>query len=449
MQPAAQAETASTPPASASAGAESLFALLLKDDLTSEEKQLIVEQTLAFYEQNLNPGYLEFKKSSDAKAVEWTGSGAWMTDLDGHSFIDCLGGYGVFALGHRPPEVIAAVEKSLTRIGLTGQELLNPFQAALAHRLAEISPGDLAYSYFHGGGAESNEAAFKIARLATGRVKHITMSNSFHGKTMGALAATNRDVIRQPFEPLVPGFIEVPFDDLDALEHAMSEEIASVIVEPVQGEGGINVPSDDFLPGVRALCDRYGALMHIDEVQTGMGRTGRWFGCDHCGVAPDLMTLGKALGGGVMPISAVHGNWRAWERLTENPWYVTNTFGGGAPACAASLATIGILERDRIIEQVPAKGELMLSLLSQIAERHPQHIKEVRGLGLLIGVEFHQRETGVAVAKKLFEHGVLVAHTINNPRVIRIEPPLVISEEEIRQVASRLAAVMGEVEAGK
>ncbi|OPX21243.1 MAG: hypothetical protein B1H03_07325, partial [Planctomycetales bacterium 4484_113] len=261
VQPAAQAETASTPPASASAGAESLFALLLKDDLTSEEKQLIVEQTLAFYEQNLNPGYLEFKKSSDAKAVEWTGSGAWMTDLDGHSFIDCLGGYGVFALGHRPPEVIAAVEKSLTRIGLTGQELLNPFQAALAHRLAEISPGDLAYSYFHGGGAESNEAAFKIARLATGRVKHITMSNSFHGKTMGALAATNRDVIRQPFEPLVPGFIEVPFDDLDALEHAMSEEIASVIVEPVQGEGGINVPSDDFLPGVRALCDRYGALM--------------------------------------------------------------------------------------------------------------------------------------------------------------------------------------------
>ena len=426
-----------------------MFELLLKDDLTDEEKRLVIEQTLAFYERHLNPGFLKFKKSSDSKAVEWRGSGVIMTGLDGHTFLDCLGGYGVFALGHRPAEVISAVGRSLDHIGLTGQELLSPYQAALAHKLAEITPGDLAYSYFHCGGAESNDAAFKIARLATGRVKHVTMSNSFHGKTMGSLAATNREIIRKPFEPLVPGFIEVPFNNLDALERAMSDEIASVVVEPVQGEGGINVPSPGFLTGVRALCDRYGALMHLDEVQTGMGRTGRWFGCDHWGVAPDLMTLGKALGGGVMPISAVHGNWRAWERLAENPWYVSNTFGGGAPACAASLATIRVLERDRIIEQVPAKGELMRRLLSEIAERHPQAVKDVRGLGLLIGVEFQERETGVAVAKKLFQHGVLVAHTINNPRVIRIEPPLVIGEEEIREVASRLGEVMDEVAAGK
>jgi len=423
-----------------------MWELLLKKDLTAEEKQVIIDRTTEYYGRHLNPGFLKFKKSSDSKAIEWSGSGATMVDIHGRRFIDCLGGYGVYVLGHRPPEVIAALQRVFERIGMYSQELLSPFQAELAHRLAGLSPGDMKYTYYHSGGAESNDAAIKIARLATGRRKHITMSNSFHGKTLGALSATNREPIRKPFEPLVPGFIEVQWDDLESLEAAMSDEIASVILEPVQGEGGINLPSDGYLKGVRELCDRHGALMHFDEIQTGFGRTGRWFGAQHWEVAADLMTLGKALGGGIYPISAVHGNERAWHRLEENPWWITNTFGGSAPACACALATIEVMRRDGVVEQAAAKGELFLRLLREAAEAHAGRIAEVRGIGLLIGVEFVRQEDAVSVAKNLFAKDVLTAHTINNPAVIRIEPPLIISEEEIRQVVARFAECLDECE---
>jgi len=416
-----------------------MWELLLKPDLTAAEKQTVIDRTLEYYEKHLNPGFLKYKKSGDARAVEWAGSGALMADIHGREFIDCLGGYGIYVLGHRPQEVIEAVERVYDRIGMYSQELLSPFQAELAKRLAELSPGDMQYSYFHSGGAESNDAAIKIARLATGRSKHITMSRGFHGKTLGALSATNREAIRRPFEPLVPGFIEVPWNDLDALAAAMSDEIASVILEPVQGEGGINLPAEGYLQGVRELCDRHGALLHFDEIQTGFGRTGRWFAAEHWGVAADIMTLGKALGGGVYPISAVHGNARAWKRLEENPWYVTNTFGGGAPACACAIATMEAVKELNVVEEAARKGTLFLELLREAAASQAALIKEVRGLGLLLGVEFHAPEDAAAAAKRLFEQGVLTAHTMNNPAVIRIEPPLIITDEQIRLVARRFA----------
>ena len=421
-----------------------MWELLLKPDLTADEKQTIIDRTLEYYGKHLNPGFLKYKKSSDSKAIEWGGRGSVMVDIHGRRFIDCLGGYGIYVLGHRPPEVIDAVIKVYERIGMYSQELLNPFQAELAMQIAELTPGDMKYTYFHSGGAESVDAAIKLARLATGRTKHITMSKGFHGKTMGALSATNREGIKKPFEPLVPGFIEVPWDNLEALEAAMSAEIASVIMEPIQGEGGINIPSDGFLKGVRELCDKHGALLHFDEVQTGLGRTGKWFGAQHWGVSADLMTLGKALGGGIYPISAVHGNERAWRRLDENPWWVTNTFGGSAPACAAALATLEVMKRDNIVEQAATKGEFFMGLLREASAEHPGLIKEVRGIGLFIGIEFNEEKAAVDVAKNLFTKDVLTAHTINNPAVIRIEPPLVITEDEMRQVAARFGACLDE-----
>ncbi len=421
-----------------------MWELLLKSNPTDDEKQIIIDRTLEYYGNHLNPGFLKFKKSSDSKAIEWTGTGSVMEDIHGRRFIDCLGGYGIYVLGHRPPEVIAALKMVYDRIGMYSQELLNPFQAELAWRLAELSPGDMKYSYFHSGGAESNDAAIKIARLATGRHKHISMSLGFHGKTMGALSATNRAVISQPFEPLVPGFIEVAWNDLEALDAAMSSEIASVILEPVQGEGGINLPAENYLPGVRELCDKHGALLHLDEVQTGFGRTGKWFAAQHWGVEADLMTLGKALGGGIYPISAVHGNERAWHRLEENPWWVTNTFGGGAPACACAIATIEAMKARNIVEQAASKGKFFLELLRGVTEPYKERIAEVRGIGLLIGIEFKDANDAVSVAKRLFAKDVLTAHTINNPSVVRIEPPLVITEEEMQLVAARFQECLDE-----
>ena len=420
--------------------------LCLKNNLSKEEQDRLIEETLENTREYLNPGFVRFKRSAKAKGVEWEGDGAVMRGVHGHEFIDCLGGYGVFALGHRPKEVVDAVMLVYQRIGLYSQELLNPVQGALARKLAELSPGDLKYTYFHCGGGESNDAAIKAARIATGRTKHITAHKSFHGKTMGALSATNREAIRKPFEPLVPGFIDVPYNDLGELEEVMSEEIASVILEPIQGEGGINVPYDDYFAGVRALCDNYGALLHVDEVQTGFGRTGYMFAMEHYkGVVPDIMTLGKAMGGGVMPISAVHGTAKVWKRLEENPWYLTNTFAGSAPACAAAIKTIEILLRDDLPKQSREKGEYFKRNLSEMWHEHPGVIRDVRGRGLFIGVEFHEAEVGLAVANALFEKDVLVANTINNPRAIRIEPPLVISREQIDTVLTKFRDALKDV----
>ncbi len=423
-----------------------MFEALFKTDLSDAEKKEIISATILSYKEYLNPGFLRFKKSADSKAVEWSAYGATMYDINDRSFIDCLGGYGVFCLGHRPKAVIDAVIRTLERIGISSQELLSPYQSALAMELAQITPGDLKHSYFHSGGGEANDAGIKLARIATGRKKHVTFSMSFHGKTMGALSATNRERITKPFEPLVPGFIEVAYNDVEGVRNVMSEEVASIIVEPIQGEGGINVPSDEFLLALRDICDEYGALLHVDEVQTGFGRTGKWFACEHSGVVPDIMTLGKALGGGVMPIAAVHAKPEVFKPLEENPWYLSCTFGGNPPACSAGIATIHELKRLGIIEEVAGKGELFIGLLKELKDDFGHKITDIRGRGLLIGVEFVDEETGNTVAKKLFEADVLTAHTANNPRVIRIEPPLVISVEEIHEVVRRMRKVLSELD---
>ncbi len=400
----------------------------------------MAELTFAGYREFLNPAFLRAKRGGTAHEVEWRGEGPWMISADGERFIDCLGGYGVFALGHRPKEVIAAMEQVFQRIGLYSQELLNPFQAALAGLLAELSPGNLKYTYFHCGGAESNDAAIKVARLATGRTLHISFSRAFHGKTMGSLSATNRPSIKRPFEPLVPGFVELPWNDLEAFERFMAGrggEVASVIVEPIQGEGGINLPDDEFLPGLRRITRQYGALLHLDEVQTGLCRTGKFFAAQWWGVEPDLMTLGKALGGGVVAISAVMGTPEVWKGLEENPYYITNTFAGAQPVCAAALRALELYREMDLAEQSREKGEKFVGELRELQNRFPHLIREVRGKGLFIGVEMSSEALGKKVADLLFERRVLTANTMNNPATIRIEPPLIITEELIGEVLSR------------
>ena len=313
--------------------------------------------------------------------------------IQGNEFIDCLAGYGVFVLGHRPQRVLDAVLNVYSRMGLYSQELLNPLQGELAKKLAEITPGDLKYTYFHLGGGESNDAALKMARAyhravnRDDRYIHVTFRKAFHGKTFGALSATNRPGLKYRFLPLVTGIGEpgtvAEYNDLESLEHVMllyGYRTASVVVEPVQGEGGIIVPDSDFLPGVRALCDKYGALMHVDEVQSGFCRSGRMFCCEYTGVVPDIMTMAKAMSGGVFPISGMIVRPHVIKAAEENPWYFTNTFAGSAPGCAASLTAILVMEDDNIAEQSSVKGLFFKEELLKIAKDFPKKIKEVRGL---------------------------------------------------------------------
>ncbi len=395
---------------------------------------MYVEETFEKYEKYLNPSVARLFRFMGLASVETKAEGWIITDSDGREFIDCLGGYGMFCLGHRHPKVVEAVKGALDSIPMCGEILFNRPMADLAERLAEITPGSLQYSFFVNSGTEAVEGALKIARLATGRKKYIAAKNAFHGKTYGSLTATGRDLFRKPFEPLLQNFTHVEFGNIAALEAAIDNETAAVILEPVQGEGGIIVPPDGYLAAVRALCDKTGVLLIADEVQTGIGRTGKWFGVDHEGVTPDIMALAKALGGGIMPIGSFTATPEVWAGLIESPFLHTSTFGGNQMACVAGLATLKVIEEEDLLNRGALAGAYLKKGLEEIQKDYPLVIKEVRGRGMMIGIELTKEGAGGMLMSLMIDSNILIAYTLNNPKVIRMEPPLIMPIEVIDQV---------------
>ncbi len=429
--------------------------LVAKKDLTAEDKAFVTEATANYYASHVNPGILEYRKavSTEYISVEWEDSANGFEDINGKKYLDLLGGYGIFNVGHRHPKVVEAVTNQLKRQALHSQELLEPFRAILAKLISDITPGDLQFSFFGNSGAEAVEGAMKLAMLHTGRKSFVAATSAFHGKTLGALSATAKAKFRQPFLPILPDCYHVPFGDADYIESALrsadevGNDIAGVILEPIQGEGGINVPPDDYLPRVRDLCDRYGALLIADEVQTGMGRTGKMFCVDHWNVVPDIMCLGKALGGGVMPIGAFVSNKTIWEQLFPEPWLHSTTFGGNPLACVAAIAGIHVLLEEKLPERAEKMGNEMMSKLKALRRRFPKLCADIRGKGLMIGMEFPTDAIGYEVAKGLFDGGVLVAGTLFSAKTIRIEPPLTITEKEVTSALNTIEKVFKEVNA--
>ncbi|MFZ5632759.1 MAG: putrescine aminotransferase [Bacillota bacterium] len=427
--------------------------LIAKKELSREEKDWVVQATVEAFREHVNPGFLEYRKSvsTDYTSVEWSDQGSTFTDIYGREFIDCLGGFGIYNVGHRHPKVLQAVINQLQRQALHSQELLDPLRGFLAKLLAEITPGDLKYAFFVNSGTESVEGALKFARMYTGRKNFIATTRAFHGKSLGSLSGTAKAVFRKPFQPLIPGFHHVPYGNADAIEMMLEscafvgEEVAAVLLEPIQGEGGVIVPPDDYLPRVRELCDRYGALLILDEVQTGMGRTGKMFCCEHYDVTPDILCLAKAFGGGVMPISTFISTAKIWEKLIENPILHSTTFGGNPVCCAAAIANINVILEENLPQRAAESGAYMIGRLRELAASYPAVVQEVRGKGLMIGIEFITNELGYAVAKGLFDRGVLVAGTYINSKSIRIEPPLTISREQQDAVLDRLNKVLDRV----
>ena len=395
---------------------------------------MFVEETIEKYEKYLNPSVARLFRFMGLASVEAKAEGWIITDSDGREFIDCLGGYGMFCLGHRHPKVVEAVKGALDTIPMCGEILFNRPMADLAERLAEITPGNLQYSFFVNSGTEAVEGALKIARLATGRKKYIAAQNAFHGKTYGSLTATGRDLFRKPFEPLLQNFTHVEFGNIASLEVAMDTDTAAVILEPIQGEGGIIVPTDGYLTAVRALCDKYGVLLIADEVQTGIGRTGKWFGVDHEGVTPDIMALAKALGGGIMPIGSFTATPEVWAGLIESPFLHTSTFGGNQMACVAGLATLKVIEEEDLLNRSAVSGAYLKKGLEEIQKDYPLVIKEVRGRGMMIGIELTKEGAGGMLMSLMIDSNILIAYTLNNPKVIRMEPSLIMPIEVIDQV---------------
>ena len=397
---------------------------------TTAEAQ--IEAVIQQYQSYINPGLASLMKFGGFGDVEVTAEGCVLRTLSGQEYLDFLGAYGVFTVGHRHPRVIEAVKRQLDLMPLSSRTFFSARPAELAERLAAVTPGDLQYTFFCNSGTEAVEGALKMARIASGKTNVVCTVGAFHGKSMGALSATGREAYRRPFEPLIPGFAHVPFDDADAVDAAIDQDTAAVIVEPIQGEGGIICPSPSYLKDLRRICTNRGVYLILDEVQTGLARTGAMFGCDHAGVVPDIMTLAKALGGGVMPIGAVVGTPEIWERtFSANPLIHTSTFGGNPLACAAGVATLDVIRDENLVEAARDRGAQLLAGLQAVQARFPDALVSARGQGLMLGVEFSVKDVAELTINGMARRGVIAAYTLNNPRVIRFEPPLVVSAEQV------------------
>jgi putrescine aminotransferase len=432
--------------------------LLKAPELTLEDQHNLINETVENYAAYYNRGFITYRKSvteaGQFAAIEWSGEGSILRDVLGREYIDCLGGYGIFSAGVNHPRIVEAVVSQMKRMALNSQELLEPWRGALARLLAEVTPGALNNSFFINNGTDAIEGALKLTRLYTKRHTFISTLSGFHGKSFGSLSLMGKAMFREPFQQGMQDVLFVPFGDAMAMEQefiraeAVGTHIAGVVLEPVQGEAGAVVPPDEYFPRVRELCTRYGALLIADEVQTGMGRTGKLWGVDHWNVVPDIMCLGKSLGGGVMPLSAFISTAEIWEVMIPNPIIHSTTFGGNPLACAAGIAAIEVTLDEDLPGQAATKGAMLLEALEQLRGRYPQVLKSARGRGLLVGMEFPRREIGWKVAAGLFKRGVLVAGTYANAQVIRLEPALGIDPAVLLEVLNRLEDTFKEIARG-
>jgi acetylornithine aminotransferase len=360
------------------------------------------------------------------------GKGIVVTDADGKSYLDFLGGIATSILGHAHPAIVKAVSKQVSTLGHISNFYAHPNAITLAEKLVAMTGEKNAKVFFCQSGAEANEAAFKLSRR-TGKVRVIAAQGAFHGRTMGALSLTGQPSKREPFLPLIKGVKHVPYGDIEAMRKAISKKTAMVIIEPIMGEAGVIVPPIDYLEQLRAICDDKGALLVIDAVQTGMGRTGDWFGYEYSGITPDVITLAKGLGGG-LPLGAMIALGKAADLF--QPGDHGSTFGGNPVTTAAGLAAIDVIESKKLLNKVKQQGDYLIQELALIPG-----IKEVRGAGLLIGIEL-ERLKASEIATAMRDAGVLV--NAANPTTIRIAPALIVTDAQINKFISIFKKVISD-----
>lgn len=383
------------------------------------------------FEKHINPGLAGLLRFTGLDKVESHAEGVYVWDTEGKRYLDFLGLYGTLSLGHRHPRVVEAVKRQLDRMPMSVRVLISEPTARLAEKLAEITPGSLSISFFGNSGTEAVEAALKFARMVSGKTDFITTQNGYHGKTMGALSVTPKPHYQDPVRPLIPGVTVVPFGDAEAIERAITPQTAAIILEPIQGEGGIRVPMQGYLCEVQAIARKHGVLLIADEVQTGLGRTGKMWAVEWEGVEPDILTSAKALGGGVMPISATILRPEIAEIYKKEPLIHSTTFGGNPLAAAAALAAIEVTQELDLPTRAQEMGQYLMSKLSGLHSAYPEFVEEVRGRGLMVGLEFTDADIGALVVSELATRGVLTAFGLNNPKVVRLEPPLIVEKEHI------------------
>jgi putrescine aminotransferase len=373
-----------------------------------------------------------------AAPVEVAAAGSKVRGSDGHTYLDC-GGFGVFLLGHCHPAVVVAVREQLGRNPLATRLFLNPELAQAAADLAGITPAGLNYVFLTNSGAEATELGLKLARLA-GKPHVIAMHAGFHGKTLGALSVTGRAQYRDPFGPLLPMVHFVPFGDADALRAALTAQ-SVVLLEPVQAEAGVRLPPDGYLAQVRQACTAAGAVMILDEIQSGMGRLGAWWGADLAGVTPDVLLTGKILGGGVMPVGGVVASAQLFAPLNADPLLHSSTFAGSPLAAAAVTATIGVIKSEGLIERTCDLGPRVRDLAADAVATHCPHlVTEVRGEGLLIGVDFTSADAAAEFLIGLLSEHVIASYSLNSSNVLRLTPPAILDAADLDWLARALTS---------
>jgi acetylornithine/succinyldiaminopimelate/putrescine aminotransferase len=443
-----------------------------------EVRLLTIQEIEQYYQDHHNPGLTDVLRTLNFNNVKLTSAqGMYYYSSDGRKILDLWGGYGSLNLGHNHPRIIAAQQAFLERRDVEiNMAFYSPYVAGLAKNISRILPGDLDYVVFGNSGAEAVEGALKLAEKYHGKSRSqlIYFSNSFHGKTHAALSVTSHLHPKQ-FYKLLPDCQEIPFGDSAALESALGEKgrtqcgVAAVIVEPIQGNGGVVPAPPGFLAKVRELCDYYGALMIVDEVASGFGRTGRMFAFEHDEILPDIVTMAKSLGGGKAAIGAFAARQgifkKAYGKASDSS-LLSTTFAGMGTACVIAIEALNIIYEENLIDQARENGDYFLSGLFKLQSRYPRIIKDVRGRGLMIGLEFHDfgkillpildplfKVLGPALngayavlvaVELLFEHDILVALTQARPNVLRLLPPLIISQAQIDEVLHALDEILSQ-----
>jgi len=390
------------------------------------------------YARLINAYYPGFLKRLGLDEAVQSARGSIITDARGRSYIDCIAGHGVFHFGHNHPRILSALKDQLDRQQLWTRPFFCEEQVEAARKLEGLAPQELCCSFLCSSGSEAVDSALKLARLCTNRQEIVCARNSFHGLTLGALSATGISSFRKPFEPLLPGFVFVEYADISSLKEAVTDKTAAVLLEPVQHEAGVHLPQPGYLQEARRICSDQGALLILDEIKTGLGKTGKNFAFEHEGAVPDILLLGKSLGGGLYPAGA----------MLAGPW-LWRIFSFSFPMSASSLAwntlasravqeSLEVLLEEDLAGEAARKGERFLNGLREIAARFSEILHEVHGRGLLIGMEARSSKTALSLVKGMISKGILVSTAFGRPSTLMFEPPLIISEDELEQVLQKL-----------
>lgn len=409
------------------------------------DSEKLKTQALADFSEFINPMKTRTMKSAGLDIIEDRRDGASVWDITGRKYIDCQTGSGIMNVGRHNREIVRVLKDALDTYDIGVFLLCSRQKADLAKKLAEISPGDLKCSIFGTGGGEANDAAIKLARGFTMKTGIIYAEKAYHGHTGFALSAIGRNAYKEPFEPLVPGFTMVPFGDIDAMRKSFTKDTAAVILEPIQGEGGIHIPPDDYLPAVRKLCDKYEALLILDEIQTGFARTGKMFASEHWNVVPDIMTVAKSLGGGIYPISATVFKEELMDFFIPHPFIHLSTFGGSDLGCIVGMAVIDYVLKHDLAGNAVRMGTRFREGFARLLKGYPSLLLEVRQKGLMMGLQYTNESIGPRMTKKLADRGVIAVYTGNDPSICRLMPPLVITPDEVDTVLGALEDSMKEL----